>query len=93
MQNNLENLCEIIFTDHKSGYLTSRIGMIDEFQLRKFSEDSNKFIIFKEKYNPPILKSDIEKIIIYRDKKTAKINKADSRILNLMKSQNSGKIS
>lgn len=93
MKRNLEVLCEIIFTDHILGHLTSRIGIIDEFQLRRYSTNSNDFIIFKEKYNSPILKADIKEIIIHRDNRQTQFNKEDSRISKHMKSQNTGKIS
>jgi len=88
MKNVPDVLCEIIFKDPKLGILTSRIGMIDKSILKLYSTNSNDFIIFKERYNSPILKSDIIDIIIHYEGKIS-INNINSRI----KSQNKGKIS
>jgi len=93
MKKNLEVLCEIIFADHILGHLASRIGMVNEFQLRKYSTNSNDFIIFKEKYNSPILRADIKEIIIHRDNTQTQFNKEDSKIRKHIKAQSTGKIS
>ena len=42
MNNKSEVLCEIIFEDHKFGRLTSRIGIIDDQQLKNYSKNSKK---------------------------------------------------
>lgn len=93
MKNEKEVLCEIRFNDHKSGVLTSRIGRIDESQFNLFSTNSKNFIIFKERYNSPILKSDIKEIIIYRENKKISINNENSSITKHIKSKDKGKIS
>jgi len=93
MKNENQVLCEIIFQDHKLGVLTTRIGTIDETQLRTFSTNPNNFLIFKEKYNSPILKSDIIEIIIHRVGRKIFVNKLSSRIIKHIKSQDKGKIS
>ncbi len=36
MMKSEELLCDIIFLDHKLGFITSRIGIIDVSQLRNF---------------------------------------------------------
>ncbi|MFX0002850.1 MAG: hypothetical protein ACFE9C_02255 [Candidatus Hodarchaeota archaeon] len=86
-------LCEVIFKDHKLDILTSRIGTIDEFQLRKFTTNSNEFIIFKESYNSPILKKDIKEIIIHRNERKISIKEKDSTITKSLKIQKKGEIS
>ena len=88
-----EVLCEIIFEDHKLGVITTRIGTIDEYQLKLLSTNSSNFLIFKEKYNSPILKSDIKEIIIHRDKQKISVDEANSKIIKHIKSQYKGKIS
>jgi len=88
-----EVLCEIIFEDHKLGVITTRIGTIDEYQLKLLSTNSSNFLIFKEKYNSPILKSNIKEIIIHRDKKKIFVDEASSKIIKHIKSQYKGKIS
>ena len=88
-----EVLCEIIFKDHKLGVITTRIGTIDESQLKMLSTNSSNFLIFKEKYNSPILKSNIKEIIIHRDKKKIFVDEASSKIIKHIKSQYKGKIS
>ena len=93
MKNLKEVLCEIIFKDHKLGIITTRIGTIDEYQLNFLSTNSSNFLIFKEKYNSPILKSDIKEIIIHRDKKKISVDEVNSKIIKYMKSQDKGKIS
>ncbi len=93
MKTEKEVLCEIIFKDHKSGVLTSRLGRIDEYQLSLISTNSNSFIIFKEKYNSPILKSDINKIIIHREDKRISVNNVNSSIIKHIKSKDKGKVS
>ncbi len=93
MKNLKEVLCEIIFKDHKLGIITTRIGTIDEYQLKLLSTNSSNFLIFKEKYNSPILKSDIKEIIIHRDKKKISVDEANSKIIKYIKSQDKGKIS
>lgn len=93
MKNVKEVLCEIIFKDHKLGIITTRIGTIDESQLKILSTNSSNFLIFKEKYNSPILKSDIKEIIIHRDKKKISVDEANSKIIKHIKSQDKGKIS
>ncbi len=93
MKKATEVLCEIIFKDHKSGILTSRIGKIKESQLTRFSTNSNNFIIFRESYNSPILKEDIKEIIIHRNNREISIKKEDSIIIKYLKSQKTGEIS
>ncbi len=93
MKNEKEVLCEIIFKDHKLGVITTRIGTIDESQLITLSKNSHDFLIFKEKYNSPILKSDIKEIIIHRDKQKISVDDANSKIIKYIKSQDKGKIS
>lgn len=93
MKKAVEVLCEIIFKDHKSGNLTSRIGRINESQLTRFCTNSNEFIIFKERYNSPILKKDIEEIIIRRNDRKISIKEENSIIIKYLNSQNKGKIS
>jgi len=86
-------LCEIIFKDPKLGILTSRIGRIDQAQLKIYSMDSNDFIIFKERYNSPILKQDIKEIVIHQDNQKISINEVSSRIIKFRRAKNKGKIS
>lgn len=93
MKNALDVLCEVIFKDHKSGILTSRIGMINEYQLASFSKKVNNFIIFKESYNSPVLKKDITEIIIHRKDRKIAIKEKDFTIFKSLKSQKTGKIS
>jgi len=93
MKNKEIILCEIIFKDHKLGVITSRIGRIHKSQLSLSSLESNGFIIFKEKYNSPILKSDITDIIIHQDDRIIDINKVTSGFIKHSNSQNKGKIS
>lgn len=93
MKNLKEVLCEIIFKDHKLGIITTRIGTIDETQLITLSTNSNDFLIFKEKYNSPLLKNDIIEIIIHRDDRKISVNEVNSRIIKHIKSQDKGKIS
>ena len=88
-----EVLCEIIYEDHKLGVITTRIGTIDEYQLKLLSTNSSNFLIFKEKYNSPILKSNIKEIIIHQDKKKIFVDEASSKIIKHIKSQYKGKIS
>jgi hypothetical protein len=93
MKRKLELLCEIIFIDHKLGCLVNRIGRIDEHQLTTYSTNSNDFIIFKERYNFPILKTDIKEIIIHQDNRQLQIKKEDLKVNKYIKSQSFGKIS
>lgn len=93
MKKILEVLCEIIFTDHKTGVITSRIGRIDKSQLSRFSSNTNDFIKFKETYNSPILKENIKEIIILRDIRQKSVNKVNSKLIKHAKSKNIGKIS
>lgn len=93
MKNETEVLCEIIFKDHKLGVITTRIGTINETQLITLSTNLNDFLIFKEKYNSPILKSDIIEIVIHRDDRKISVNEVNSRIIEHIKSQDKGKIS
>lgn len=92
MINKKELLCEIVFNDHKTGVLTSRIGIIDESQLSLFSSNSNRFIVFKEKYNSPVLKSEINEIIIHRNEKKISIDKLNSNIIKHLKAKDNAKI-
>ena len=62
---NHDPLCEIFFSDHKSGIITSLIGHIDTHQLIYFSNGGENFIKFKERYHPPVYKPDIKEIVIY----------------------------
>jgi hypothetical protein len=66
MIENHDLICEIFFSDHKSGVLTSLIGHIDANQLIHFSNGGEEFIKFKEKYHPPIYVPDVKEILIYR---------------------------
>jgi len=93
MKKELDNLCEIIFTDHKLGCLKSQIGWIDNLQLETYSTNINDFVLFKERYNPPILKTDIKEIIIHRDNRQTQLNEEDSIISKHTKTQSTGKIS
>jgi hypothetical protein len=93
MRKSAEILYEIIFRDHKSGILTSRIGRIDNTQIAKFSTNSNHFIEFKDSYNSPILKLDIQKIIIHHNDKKIPIEKEDFIFSKYLKSQKTGEIS
>jgi len=93
MKKKSEVLCEIIYRDHKLGIITSRIGIINEAQLNMYSTNYNEFIIFKERYNAPIFKSDIEEIIIHQDNRKISVNKENSKIIKFIEFQNKGKIS
>jgi len=93
MKNITYVLCEIIFKDHISGILTSRIGKINESQLTRFSTNLNDFIIFKEHYNSPILKEDIIEIIIYQNDRKIAIKKKNSTIIKYLITQKKCKIS
>ena len=88
-----EVLCEIIFFDHKYNCLTSRIGIIDESQLINYPKNLNGFIIFKEKYNAPILKSDIKEIMVHQEIKLNSFEIEDSGINKYVKIRRTGKIS
>jgi hypothetical protein len=92
MKKSKDILCEIIFEDNRLGLLTSRIGKIDPQQLKALATNSDGFVIFKEKYNPPILKTDINQIIIHRDDRKMSIIKSNSGILKHIKSKDKGKI-
>ncbi len=93
MKKQSDMLCEIIFRDHKSGIITSRIGKINKAQLTNLSTTSKNFIKFNESYNPPILKTDIQQIIIHHDNSKITIEKEDSIIIKYMNSQKTGVIS
>ncbi len=77
MTENRKFLCEVVFSDHNLGVLTSLIGHIDENQLNQFSNGGGKFITLKEKHHPPIYKPDIKEIIIFQvdDQSTTKKEK------------------
>ncbi len=87
------HLCEIIFKDHKTGILTSRIGKIDEYQLTDFSTNSKDFIIFNESYNSPVLKEDIKEIVIHRNKEKLPIKEVNTINIKYLKTQKTGEIS
>jgi hypothetical protein len=93
MKKQSDVLCEVIFRDHKSGIITSRIGNIDKSQITYLSTTSKNFITFKESYNPPILKTDIQQIIIHHDDSTISIEKEDLIISEYLNSQKTGEIS
>lgn len=93
MKKAIDVLCDIIFKDSKLGILTSRIGRVDHSQLKMYSKNSNKFIIFKERYNSPILKTDIREIIILRDDRKVSVINEDSKTIKRIRSRRSGKIS
>ena len=93
MKKSSEVLCEIFFTDHKLGFLTSRIGRIDDSQLKNYSRNLNEFIIFKETYNSPILKTDIKDIVIHQNDSESSIKGVNSRIIKNIKSHDKAKIS
>ncbi len=88
-----EVLCEIIFFDNKYHCLTSRIGTIDDSQLLNYAKNLNGFIIFKEKYKAPILKSDIKEIIVYQNIKQDSFEIEYSGISKYVKFQRTVKIS
>ncbi|MFX1503025.1 MAG: hypothetical protein ACFFDH_18840 [Promethearchaeota archaeon] len=88
-----EVLCEIIFKDHKLDVPTSRIGIINVSQLNKLPKYSNPFIIFKERYNSPILRSDIIEIIIHREEKKIVVDNIKSNIIKHVNIKDKGKIS
>ena len=92
MTENRKFLCEVIFSDHNLGLLTSLIGHIDENQLHQFSNGGSKFITLKEKHHPPIYKPDIKEIIIYRLDKHSIIGKEKTN-LNFFQSNFKVKIS
>ncbi|MFX0023563.1 MAG: hypothetical protein ACFE9S_14650 [Candidatus Hermodarchaeota archaeon] len=93
MKKSSDVLCEIIFRDHKSGIITSRMGKITKSQLTYLSKTSKNFIIFNESYNPPILKTDIQHIIIHHENSKIRIEKEDSTIIKYLNSQKTGEIS
>ncbi|MFX1365781.1 MAG: hypothetical protein ACFFCE_02970 [Promethearchaeota archaeon] len=93
MINTKEVLCEIIFKDHKIDVPTSRIGIINIYQLNKLSKNSNRFIFFKERYNSPILRSEIIEIIIHRDEKKISVDNIKSNIIKYVNVKDIGKIS
>ena len=66
MTENRNYFCEVVFSDHNSGLLTSLIGHIDRNQLHKFSNGGGKFLTLREKHHPPIYKPDIKEIIIFQ---------------------------
>ena len=67
MDNELEVLCEVMFSDPKSGIETNLVGTIDKLKLIKFFKGSDEFLVFKERTHPPIPKSDVKEIVIYRE--------------------------
>ena len=91
MDNKIEVLCEVIFSDPKSGTETSLIGMIDKLKLITFSKGSEEFLIFKERYNPPIPKSDVREIKLYREDVICSDRKVGSSLTKYLK-PNYGKI-
>jgi len=93
MTENRKFLCEVVFSDHKLGLLTSLIGHIDQNQLNQFSNGGGKFITLKEKHHPPIYKPDIIEIIIYRVDKHSTIGKEKIDLNNYIKSNFKVKIS
>ncbi len=93
MTENRKLLCEVVFSDHNLGLLTSLIGHIDESQLDQFSNGGGKFITLKEKHHPPIYKPDIKEIIIYRVDKHSTIGKEKIDLNNYIKSNFKVKIS
>lgn len=92
MTENRKFLCEVVFSDHNLGLLTSLIGHIDQNQLNQFSNGGGKFITLKEKHHPPIYKTDIKEIIIYRIDGRSAVSKEKSN-LNYFKSNFKVKIS
>jgi hypothetical protein len=92
MTKNRKFLCEVVFSDHNSGLLTSLIGHIDENQLNHLSNGGGEFIRLKEKHHPPIYKFDIKEIIIHRIDKQPTIDKEEAN-LNYFKSNFKVKIS
>lgn len=92
MTENRKFLCEVVFSDHNLGLLTSLIGHIDEHQLTQFSNGGSTFITLKEKHHPPIYKPDIKEIILYRLNKHSIIEK-EKKIFNSLQSNFKVKIS
>ncbi len=68
MGNKIEVLCEVIFSDPKSGIETSLIGTIDKLKLIRFIKGAEEFLIFKERHHPPIPKLEVREITEYREK-------------------------
>jgi tetraacyldisaccharide-1-P 4'-kinase len=93
MKKQSDVLCEVIFRDHKSGIITSRIGKINKSQLTYLFTTSKNFIKFNESYNSPILKTDVQRIIIHHDDSKLPIEKEDSIIIKYLNSQKTGEIS
>ena len=85
MVEKFEVLCEVIFSDPKSGVLTSLIGKIDENKIISFLSDSEDFLIFRKRYHPPILKKDIKEIMIYFENKQKNSMQESSRLLKRIK--------
>ncbi|MFX1322492.1 MAG: hypothetical protein ACFFAQ_12705 [Promethearchaeota archaeon] len=80
MTENHNFLCEVVFSDHNWGSLTSLIGHINENQLQQFSNGGDKFLTLKEKHHPPIYKPDIKEIIIYKVDKHSTIGKEKANL-------------
>jgi hypothetical protein len=78
-------LCEIIFSDPKSGVVTSLMGNVDESRLISFSSDSEEFLIFSERFHPPILKKDIKEITIHSESKQKNKTQKRVKLINDMK--------
>jgi len=93
MISNNEVLGEVLFSDHRSGILTSRIGIIDISEIQDLENNSKLFIMFKECYHPPIYKPDIKEIIIYPQKGQFNIKENDLWPSGLLKIKISAKIS
>ena len=93
MTENHNFLCEVVFSDHKLGVLTSLVGHIDDHQLNQFSNGGDIFITLKEKHHPPIYKNDIKEIIIFQVNKHSRIDKEKIALNNYIKGNFEVKIS
>ncbi len=91
MDNNFEVLCEVIFSDPKSGIETSLVGTIDKLKCITFFKGSEEFLIFKERHHPPIPKLDVKEIVIYREDVISSDKKESSSLTKYLK-PNYGKI-
>jgi len=85
MNNKFEVLCEVFFSDPKSGILTSLVGMIDKFSLTTFFNKPEKFLIFKERHHPPIPKVEVKDIVIYHENEIDNEKKGSTSLTKNMK--------
>jgi len=85
MNKKFEVLCEVFFSDPKSGILMSLVGRIDKLRLATFLNRSEKFLIFKERHHPPIPKTEVKDIVIYRENEIDSEKKEGSSLTKNMK--------